>query len=143
LARRVAGDDSLAEDVLQTSWIKILQSIGHARFDKPKACPWVQKIVRNTAEDVRRGRRSEVEPRDVSDLAPSPEMIAQRKELLILLAEMIKLLPGTYRQVLKLRVYEGLSNQQTAEHLHISRAQVATRLYRATRLLRARIEKKL
>ena len=27
LARRIAGDDSLAEDVLQTSWIKILQSM--------------------------------------------------------------------------------------------------------------------
>ena len=39
LARRVAGDDSLAEDVLQTSWIKILQSIGHAHFDKTQGVP--------------------------------------------------------------------------------------------------------
>lgn len=30
LARRIAGDDSLAEDVLQTSWIKILEFTNQA-----------------------------------------------------------------------------------------------------------------
>ena len=49
LARRIAGDNSLAEDALQVSWIKILQSINHAYFDGPKACPWVSQIVANTA----------------------------------------------------------------------------------------------
>ena len=29
LARRVAGEDDLAKDVLQTSWVKILQAINH------------------------------------------------------------------------------------------------------------------
>ena len=100
LASRVAGDDSLAEDVLQTSWIKTLQSLGHTRFDKPKACPWVKKIVHNTAEDVRRVRRREVAQRDILDLAPTPELIAQKEELMTLLVEMVKMLPDTYRQVL-------------------------------------------
>ena len=54
LARRIARDDSLAEDALQTSWIKILQSINHAYFNGPRACPWVSRIVANTAKDVRR-----------------------------------------------------------------------------------------
>ena len=143
LASRVAGDDSLAEDVLQTSWIKILQSIGHTRFDKPKACPWVKKIVHNTAEDVRRARRREVAQRNIFDLAPNPEVIAQEKELMTLLAEMVEMLPDTYRQVLELHTNQGLSNQQIACRLHISRSSVGTRLHRAIRLLRTRIEIKL
>ena len=57
LAARIARDDSLAEDALQMSWIKILQSINNAYFDGPKACPWVGKIVTNTAKNVRRQRR--------------------------------------------------------------------------------------
>ncbi|MCY3758989.1 MAG: hypothetical protein OXG96_14815, partial [Acidobacteria bacterium] len=32
-------------------------------------------------------------------------------------AEMIQMLPGTYRQILDLRLYQGLSTRQTAERL--------------------------
>ena len=142
LARRIVGDDSLAEDVLQTSWIKILQSINHACFDGPRACPWVHEIVANTAEDVRRQRklRSEVTLREEGDVSASPETLAQKHELLGLLGEMVSLLPDTYRQVLELRAYQGLSSQQTAERLHISRSSVSTRLNRAVHLLQRRLE---
>ena len=142
LARRIVGDDSLAEDVLQTSWIKILQSINHACFDGPKTCPWVHEIVANTAEDVRRQRksRSEVTLREGSDVSSGPEALAQEHELLALLGEMVSLLPDTYRQILELRAYQGLSSQQTAERLHISRSSVSTRLNRAVRLLQRRLE---
>ncbi len=142
LARRIVGDDSLAEDVLQTSWIKILQSINHACFDGPKACPWVHEIVANTAEDVRRQRksRSEVTLREEGDVSAGPEALAQEHELLGLLGEMVSLLPDTYRQVLELRAYQGLSSQQTAERLHISRSSVSTRLNRAVHLLQRRLE---
>ena len=143
MARRVAGDDNLAEDVLQTSWIKILQSIGHAQFDKPKACPWVQKIVHNTAEDVRRSHRDEVELPELQTLAANPEVLTQRKEMLVLLRETLKILPDTYRQVLELHTDQGLTNQQIACRLHISRSSVSTRLNRAIRLLKTRIKKNL
>ncbi len=143
LASRVAGDDALAEDVLQTSWIKILQSIGHARFDKPKACPWVKKIVHNAGQDARRARRNEVALPVLESLAATPEVLAQRKELLRLLHEMIRMLPDTYRQILELHTDQGLSNQQIACRLHISRSSVSTRLSRAIRLLRSHVEKKL
>ena len=145
LARRIAGEDSLAEDVLQTSWIKILQSINHACFEGPKACPWVHRIVANTAENVRRQReqRGEVASREEVDLHPGPEALAQERELLALLAEMIRMLPGTYRQILDLRLYQGLSTRQTAERLHISRSSVATRLSRAVRLLQGRFDARL
>lgn len=145
LARRIAGDDSLAEDVLQTSWIKIIQSVKHARFEGPKACPWVRTIVANTAENVRRQReqRGEVASREEVDLHPDPETLAQNKELTALLAEMIQMLPGTYRQVLELRLYQDLSTRQTAERLHISRSSVSTRLSRAVRLLQGCLDARL
>ena len=96
LAKRIAGDDRLAEDVLQTSWIKILQSINHACFDGPKACPWVHTIVTNTAKDFhgKRVRRREDPLQDERAPAQDPEALAQERELLVLLREMIDLLPG-------------------------------------------------
>lgn len=145
LARRIAGEDSLAEDALQASWLKVLQSINHAYFDGPKACPWVGKIVANTAKDVRRYRqhRREVPLFEVQEPGRSPEDLAQEKQMLALLREMISLLPDTYRQVIELRLVEGLSTRQTADLLHVSRSNVSSRLNRAVKLLRQRLDSRL
>ena len=164
LAKRIAGDDSLAEDALQISWIKILQAINHACFNGPKACPWVGAIVANTARDVRRRRLRHREvplskavgpgaagliPADTEREVPlseavgpgrSPEALAQEKQLLIMLREIISLLPQTYRQVVELRLYQGLSTGQTAQRLSISSSKVTTRLNRAVRMIQRRID---
>ncbi|MCY3757628.1 MAG: sigma-70 family RNA polymerase sigma factor [Acidobacteria bacterium] len=145
LARRIAGDDALAEDVLQVSWIKILQAINHVRFEGPKACPWVHRVVANTARDFhkKRVRRREVALEDRRDPARGPEALAQERELLVLCREMIDLLPATYRQVLKLRLYQGLSNKQISRRLHLSRGNVAVRLNRAVALLKRRFDSRI
>ena len=145
LARRIARDDSLAEDALQTSWIKILQSINHAYFDGPKACPWVGKIVANAAKDERRQRRRRREAPlvQIRSSRRTPEALAQERQMLALLREMISLLPKTYRQVVELRVYEGLSTRQAADLLHVSRSNISTRLNRAVTLLQKRIDARI
>lgn len=78
--------------------------------------------------------------REEVDSRPGPEALAQEKELLALLAEMIQMLPGTYRQILDLRLYQGLSSRQTAERPHSSRSAVSTRLSRAVRLFKGRLD---
>ena len=142
LAKRIAGDDNLAHDVLQDSWIKILQSINHASFNGPKACPWVHRIVTNAAKDChrKRVRRREDPLQDEGDPTQDPEALAQERELLVLLREIIDLLPGTYRQVIKLRLYQGFSNKQISRCLHVSRGNVAVRMNRAINLLKRRID---
>ena len=149
LARRIAGGDDLAQDILQMSWIKVLQSARACRGG-PRACPWVHAIVLNTARDVRRKEhhRGEVPfPKEQEDRpenpAQSPEALAQEKELLRLLRELVVLLPNTYRQVVDLRVYQGLSSRKTAEQLHISPSDVDTRLNRAVALLQRRLDARL
>ena len=78
LAKRISGDDSLAEDALQVSWIKILQAVNHTYFNGPKACSWVSTIVANAAKDVRRQRlrRGEVAFFEVEDPGRTPEALA-------------------------------------------------------------------
>jgi len=142
LAKRVAGDDDLAHDVLQTSWIKILQSLNHASFNGPKACPWVQQIVANTAKNMHRDQvhRREDPLEEQATLTQDPEAIAQERELLVLLKEMIDLLPGTYRQVMKLRLYHGFSTKQISQTLDISRGNVAVHMNRAIGMIKRRID---
>lgn len=83
VAKRIAGGDDLAQDILQMSWIKVLQSARACRGG-PRACPWVHAIVLNTARDVRRKEhhRGEVPfPTEQEDRpenpAQSPEALAQ------------------------------------------------------------------
>lgn len=145
LARRIAGDDDLAEDALQTSWIKILQTTRFCRGG-PKACPWVHTIVTNTAKDVRRKARHVGQvsfSEEPEDPGQDPEDLAQEKELLRLLREMVVLLPDIYRQVVDLRVYQGLSSRKTSERLHISSSDVDTRLSRAVEMLKRRLDIRL
>ena len=145
LAKRIAGGDSLAEDTLQASWIKIMQAVNHACFNGPKACSWVGKIVANAAKDVRRRRvrHEEIPLSEVEDPGRSPEALAQEKQLLTLLREIISLLPETYRQVVDLRLHQGLSTGQTAHRLHISSSLVKTRLKRAVRMIQRRIDARI
>ena len=69
----------------------------------------------------------------------SPEAEVYRAELRRLLLEAIDGLPPTFREVVKLRDVEERSNAEAAAQLHISKRNVAVRLHRAHRLLRARL----
>lgn len=138
LAKRIVRDNDLAEDVLQESWVKILEAV-HRYRGGPPACAWVRTIVANNAVDVHRKRNSPG-ARDLPEHpAESPEAAAAAKELRELLAAMIGALPETYRQILELRHGQGLSTKETADLLHISRANVSVRLNRAVSMLRRRL----
>lgn len=52
LARYIVGEDSLAEDALQESWVKVLQGIHGFRGGKT-GYHWVRAIVANKARDIR------------------------------------------------------------------------------------------
>ena len=103
VARRIAGDDDLAQDILQESWLRVLEHVGAYR-GTPPACAWVHSIVRNCAlEFGRKQHRATEEPADpgIEDPAPDPEEQARKREMISLLHEMVDALPATYREVCK------------------------------------------
>ena len=53
---------------------------------------------------------------------------------------MIDLLPGPYRQVIMLRLYQGFSNKEISRCLHVSSGNIAVRMNRAISLLKRRID---
>lgn len=144
LARRIAGDNDLARDILQDSWIRVLEHVCEYRGDSP-ACAWVRTIVRNCALDLRRERqRSRNEPSsDIADPAHDPEVLAQQLQMLALLREMVAGLPRAYRDVCELRYGRDLSTAETACRLGISPSNVSTRLNRAVKLLERRLNARL
>ena len=142
VARRIAGDDDLAQDILQESWIRVLEHVNAYRGGSP-ACAWVRSIVRNCALEFERKRpRTLPDPPDTEDPSLGPEALAQQRQLASLLREMVDALPAAYREVCRLRYYRELSTAETARHLGISRSDVSTRLHRAVGMLRKHLDAK-
>ena len=144
LARRLAGDNDLAEDILQESWVRVLEHVCEYRGGSP-ACSWVRAIVHNCALDLGRERRQDGEEpgSDLDDPSLDPAARAEQRQLLLLLREMVAALPAAYRDVCELRYGRDLSTAETARRLGISPSNVATRLDRAVGMLRSRLDARL
>ena len=149
LARRVAGDDDVAHDALQQSWVIVLEKLHQYRGGVP-ACGWVGAIVRHEALHGATARRRESSLDAVGGEAgssakrterpgavwESPEVSTYARELTRLLLEVIDELPPTFREVVRLRDLEDRPADEVARRLHLSRQHVAVRLHRAHNLLR-------
>ena len=64
-------------------------------------------------------------------------------ELKVVLESLIEELPESFRVVFVMREVEGLSTAETAACLEINEETVKTRLHRAKRLLRERLDRQL
>lgn len=147
LAKRIARDGSLAEDALQDSWLRILQTTHGFRGNPNKrdqACHWVGTIVANAAKDVRRKQGLVVGEQysGAADSSPDPEYRTLARQRLELLRVMIVTLPEIYARVIELRVCQGLSVRQAATRLQISPSNVTTRLNRAVKMIKSRIDRR-
>ena len=143
VARRIAGDDDVAKDVLQESWIRVLEHACAYRGGSP-ACAWVRSIVRNCALDASRKQHLMSEELDeIEDPSLDPEARAQQEQMLFLLREMVGALPAAYRDVCEMRYGQDLSTAETASRLGISPSNVSTRLERAVQMLRNRFDARL
>ncbi len=146
MARRIAGNDALAEDALQVSWMKIIQATNTV-LGGPKACPWVAKVITNTIRDAqrkeRRHREVPLESAGALVARQNVELEVQERQMLELLREVVRMLPSTYRRVYELRIQQDLSTKETAERLNITRSNVSTILYRTVKMIEHKLNKRL
>ena len=138
------ANNEAAEDVLQESWIRVLMHVCEYRGGPP-ACGWVRTIVHNCALDSNRQAsplRTELDA-NLRDPSLDPEALASERELLQLIRAIIESLPAAYRDVLEMRYGQGLSSPEAAHNLGISTSNVTTRLSRAVKLLKQRIDARM
>lgn len=138
--RRTAGDLSMAEDVIQDGWLRILRGIGRLR-EPDKLRPWLFGIVRRALMDRLRARYAHdvheplaAEPADSRD----PEPLADDEDLARLEAA-VDALPPADREATVLFYLQGLDLREVAQIQEIPVGTVKSRLHRARRLLRERL----
>jgi RNA polymerase sigma-70 factor (ECF subfamily) len=147
LALEVTRSAEDAEDVAQETFVKAFLSLkdfkGQSSF-----YTWLYRIALNMAIDVRRkvtrqgGRNTEFDERTtvgVIDQKPdeSPDRVLERKQDARLLDSALRELSEEHRVVLTLREIDGLSYDEIADVVGISKGTVMSRLHYARKQVQA------
>jgi RNA polymerase sigma factor (sigma-70 family) len=148
LVQSLIGDPTEALDVTQETFIAAFAAL--ARFDKDRPFRvWLSRIAINKSRDWARRRAVRkfftfAAPLEAADAVATQDvaadiLLSDRQELTRVRAA-IAALPTALKETLLLRTVEGLSEEETALALSISRKAVETRLYRARQTLTAALQ---
>jgi RNA polymerase sigma-70 factor (ECF subfamily) len=150
--RRYLGDDALAEDVFQNTFVQVFQNIDKYQDGKPVR-PWLYTIATNQAIDAlrRAGRRQAVsldqlrttdangELHSLLDLMPSaavdPFERLEQEERRERVRASVDQLPEHLRLTVILAYYQGMKYREIAEVLGIPVGTVKSRLHVALQKL--------
>ncbi len=152
LALKILGDAQDAEDVLQNTFLKALQSLP-AFEGRSSLSTWLYRIAVNEALMLIRKRRPEIpvatgdEDTDEEDYTPVqfvdwaslPEETLLSSESFSYLDQAVRRMPEKLKVVFLLRDVEGLSIRETGEALGLTETAVKTRLLRARLFLREQL----
>jgi RNA polymerase sigma-70 factor (ECF subfamily) len=141
LARRVLGNEAVAEDIVQEALLRVWT---HAPRWRPEAAfrTWLYRIVVNLCLNARR-RPAHLPLEaagDVADPAAAADAAMETGERDHFLAAAIDALPARQRAAIVLTYQEELSNAEVAAVLDTSISGIETLLVRAKRTLRATLK---
>ena len=138
LARRILGNEAMAEDIVQDAFLRVW--INAPRW-RPQAQfrTWLYRIVVNLCLNAKRRAPDLplVAAEHVADPAPPADAQLQARERDRRLAAAVDALPERQRAAIVLTYREGLGNAEVADVLDTSISGVETLLVRAKRALRA------
>ena len=155
LVRAVVRSNADAEDVLQEAYLRAFSSLNTFQGDSSLST-WLSRIALNAALMRLRAQKrlkraaparglveAEIIPFPLSSPTADPERVMAQRQLLHLVEEATDALPETFRLVFVARIIEGLSVEETAALIDLPSATVKTRLHRARKLIRARLEEQI
>ncbi len=142
LAQRLVRDANTADDLVQETWLAALKHPGTA-VHAPRG--WLHEVTRRFAwQSARRKQPLPMEPGELAtrDTALGPDVIAERLELQQELTQAVLSLESSYRRLVFLRFYEGLTPKEIAAKEGLPVTTVSNRLSRALDQLRAALDEK-
>lgn len=142
LARRLVGDASTADDVVQDTWVAALRR--PPRAGDPVR-PWLGRVLQNVVHQRQRseGRRTHREREaSRSEALPSAAELTQRTEAQRSLMDALLELDEQLRTVVLLRYFEGLSSAEIARRQGLPAGTVRWRLKSGLDELRVILEER-
>jgi RNA polymerase sigma-70 factor, ECF subfamily len=147
-ARWLTQDASEAEDLVQETYAKALRGFSSFRTGTNFRA-WIYRILRNAFLSSRTGLKAAPvldEETSVDAMAapsPTPETVLIEQADREMVQQALEELPVHFREILLLCEVEEMSYQEIAETLAIPPGTVMSRLFRARKALRGRLQHKL
>jgi RNA polymerase sigma-70 factor (sigma-E family) len=137
VAYLACGDETEAEDLLQTALERTYKRWDRVRYDNPE--PYVRRVIINAA--ISRARRRAI--LSIIPMHSPPERSARATDVDLrhVLMEALRGLPPRQRAVIVLRYWEDLSETQTAEVLGCSVGTVKSQTSKAMAKLRSALSR--
>ena len=132
------GDAQLAEDAVQETFLKAYRSLSGFRGEASEKT-WLLRIAINTCKDMRRGAWFRHVDRNVA-LDQLREPSAPDAAFDDSLTRAVMALKPRYRAAVLLCYYKGLTGQEAAQALGVSRATVMNRLRKAKEQIKKALE---
>jgi RNA polymerase sigma-70 factor (ECF subfamily) len=137
--RGLTGDIDAAKDLAQETFIAVWESRA-AYAPRARVGTWLHAIARNRYVDWVRKRanrpRTAGGPNGVESPSPPPEAAVERRELIARALELLAKLPDTEREVIVLRILEGMPYAEISDLIDVPENVV--RVYASRALARLR-----
>lgn len=144
---RLVGSREEAEDITQDALLQAYRTWTQVDPDASGGyVKWCYRIARNLSIDVLRKKKPRAIDDEELDRATDkrslkPEEIYENRVQSAMLRDCIQALEEKYRDVLVLRYQEELNYEQIADILEVPVSTVETRIFRAKKMLREKVEK--
>lgn len=133
---RRTGQREMAEDIVSVVFIKVFTNLKKYKYQDCSFSAWVYKIATNSLTDHYRktARHREIMPEEMPEIKDDKQNITEAIELegdKAVVRAVIKQLPVRYEEVLNLKFFAELSNQEIAASLNIKANNVGVLIHRA------------
>lgn len=140
LARGITANHHIAEEVSQETFIRFWKSLRAGRFDQAQEVyPYLRTICINLCRDYFGAQKRKMEHLNEIELAAEPDCPSRAGEDVPQVMQAIESLSAEQREILTLRVVEGLSYEEISRHINCPVGTVMSRLFRARMELKAKL----
>jgi RNA polymerase sigma-70 factor (ECF subfamily) len=139
-AIRRTGDRALAEDITSATFEKALRHLRQKGWSGKLYLPWLYRIAHQLIIQNHRRENRYVYLAPDQPAGANVETQVQSSLQWKAILRVFKKLSKRDQEVLALRLFDNLSNAETAEYLNCSPQNVSVRLYRALNNLRQKLE---
>ena len=142
-AQRIVGDPQAANDVVQDTFVKLCGE--DAERLQSVVAPWLYRVCRNRAFDVRKKERRMI-PANVAETSEplatthSPEHTASVMDEAAKALQALSQLSDSQQEVIRLRIEHGLSYGQISEITELSVSNVGYLLHTGLKTLRTKLQ---
>ncbi|MFV2099666.1 sigma-70 family RNA polymerase sigma factor [Micromonospora sp. LOL_024] len=141
LTRLLLGQQELAEDLVQETFLRAWRHAETLAADRSKIAPWLYTVARHVAIDAMRARQARPPEVSLPDLNRVPDTDDEMDRVVNVHAVRLALtkISTEHREVLREMYYRGASVAEAAVRLGIPEGTVKSRAFYAVRALHAAI----